>query len=242
MKLDILAFAAHPDDTELSCAGTLAKHIKQGKKAGVVDLTQGEMGTRGTPEIRAEEAANSAQILGLSARENLKLPDGFFRNDPISQMEVIQKIRKYRPDIILANAVTDRHPDHGRGAVLVKEAAFLSGLKQIKTHNDMGEAQEAWRPRVVYHYIQSQHIQPDLVVDVSDVWEQKLEAIKAFQSQFFTGKQNDNEGPKTFISTPEFMEFIVGRAREYGQMIGVKYAEGFTVNRYIGVDDLTTLL
>jgi len=184
MKLDILAFAAHPDDVELSCSGTLIKAVKAGKKAGIVDLTRGELGTRGTPEIRDQEAAHSAEIMGLSARENLGFRDGFFVNDEAHQLEMIKMIRKYQPDIVLANAFDDRHPDHGRGSQLAKDACFKAGLKMIETELD-GEVQKKWRPRLVYHYIQSIQREPDFVVDVSDVWEQREESVRALKSQFF---------------------------------------------------------
>ncbi|MEX2590990.1 MAG: bacillithiol biosynthesis deacetylase BshB1, partial [Chitinophagales bacterium] len=230
MKVDILAFAAHPDDVELSCSGTIAKHIAMGKKAAVVDFTQGELGSRGTAELRLKEAAASAKILGLSARENLGFRDGFFKNDEQHQLEVIKMLRKYRPDIVLANAPYDRHPDHGRAAKLVEESCFYSGLKMIATEID-GQKQEAWRPRLVLNYIQSVYHKPDLVVNISSQMQTKLSAIAAFSSQFNTGKSSD-EKEQTFISTPQFMDFIKARASEYGQLIEVQYAEGFLSKRY----------
>ena len=226
MKLDILVLAAHPDDAELGCGGTILKHVAMGHKVGVVDLTRGELGTRGTPETRAKEAADSAKILGLSVRENLGLPDGFFVNGKEHQLEVVKAIRKYQPDIILANAVYDRHPDHGRGSELAFEASFLSGLKKVET------GQSPWRAKTVYHYIQSQLLQPDFVVDVSDFWEKKIEAIRAFKTQFH---DPNNKEPDTFISSPAFMKLVESRGHEYGHSIGVKYGEGYTVRRSIGV-------
>ncbi len=238
MKLDILAFAAHPDDTELSCSGTLAAHIAQGKSAGVVDLTEGEMGTRGTISDRRREAADSARLLGLAVRENLKFKDALFRNDTEHLTEVVRMIRRYRPEIVLANAIRDRHPDHGKAADLIREACFLSGLRKFET-TDNGEAQEAWRPRNVYHYIQSIYVKPDIVVDITDHWETKMNAIKCFKTQFY---DPDSDEPTTFISSEGFLKFLEGRAREFGYVTGVEYAEGFTVDRYIGVSNLFDLL
>lgn len=239
MKLDILAFAAHPDDTELSCAGTLAAHIAQGYKVGVVDLTRGEMGTRGTAEIRDQEARSSAEILQLAVRDNLGFEDAFFANDKAHQLEIARAIRKYQPNLVLANAVTDRHPDHGKAAKLVLDASFLSGLRRIELQNEEGEELVAWRPRAIYHYIQSNYIQPDFVIDISDFWETKMKAIRAFKSQFYDPQSNE---PDTFISSPEFMKLLEARATEFGHSINVKYGEGFTANRNIGIKDLTTLL
>lgn len=239
MKLDLLAFAAHPDDTELSCAGTLASHVSMGMNVGVIDFTRGEMGTRGTAEIRDQEAKKSAEILGLAIRENLGFEDAFFEDDRHHQLEIIKKIRKYRPDIILANAVSDRHPDHGKGAKLTEKACFLSGLAKIEAEDDDGEPLEAWRPKVVYHYIQSNYLTPDFVVNVSAFWETKMKAIRAFDSQFYDPK---SEEPETFISSPEFMKLIEARGKEYGHSIGVSYGEGFNVNRNIGVQSLKHLL
>lgn len=239
MKLDILVFAAHPDDAELACAGTIYSHILQGKKVGIVDLTSGELGTRGTPEIRRKEAETSAKILNLSVRENLKFRDGFFKNDEVHQLEVAKAIRKYKPEIILANAIKDRHPDHGRAAQLVTEANFIAGLKRVETSSE-GKVQEPWRSGAIYHYIQSNFIQPDFIVDVSNAWEVKLNAIKAFKSQFYNPETNLNE-PNTYISSPEFMEFVIARAKEFGHSIGTAYGEGFTIERNIGVKDLFNL-
>lgn len=239
MKLDILAFAAHPDDTELSCSGTLAAHIDKGFKVGVVDLTRGELGTRGTPEIRESEAKASASILGLSVRENLGLEDGFFQNDRHSQLALVRALRTYKPDILLANAVKDRHPDHGRGARLAVDATFLSGLAKVEVKDQNGELLLPWRPKAVYHFIQSQFISPDFVVDVSKYWEIKMQAVRAFKSQFY---DPDSEEPDTFISSPEFMKMIEARGKELGHSIGASYGEGFTVNRNIGVKDLFDLV
>jgi bacillithiol biosynthesis deacetylase BshB1 len=219
MKLDILVMAAHPDDAELSCAGTILKHIAAGKKVGIVDFTRGELGTRGTPEIRLQESADATKILGLHARENLGIRDGFFRNDEETQLNLIEVIRKYQPDIVLANALEDRHPDHGKGAQLAIDACFLSGLRQIKT-GDL----PAWRPAQVYHYIQDRYLEPDFVVDISTQWDQKEAAIRAFKSQFFDPTSAE---PASYISSPDFLHFIQARAMEMGHKIGVKYGEGF---------------
>ena len=219
MKLDILVMAAHPDDAELSCAGTILKHIAAGKKVGIVDFTRGELGTRGTPEIRLQESADATKILGLHARENLGIRDGFFRNDEETQLKLIEVIRKYQPDIVLANALEDRHPDHGKGAQLAIDACFLSGLRQIKT-GDL----PAWRPAQVYHYIQDRYLEPDFVVDISAHWDQKEAAIRAFKSQFFDPNSAE---PASYISSPDFLNFIQARAMEMGHKIGVKYGEGF---------------
>ena len=232
MKLDILALAAHPDDIELACAGTLLKCMANGKKVGIIDFTRGELGTRGTPEIRAKEAKRSAEILGVAVRENLGFRDGFFKNDEHHQLEVIKMIRKYQPEIVLANAITDRHPDHGRASLLAKEACFLSGLKMVETIVE-GKKQEPWRPKVIYHYIQSQSLKPDFVVDISNVWEQKMRSIKAFESQFF---DPNNTAPNTYISSPQFLQMIEARAIDWGHAIGVEYGEGFNVDRVVGVN------
>jgi len=232
MKLDILVLAAHPDDAELGCGGTILKHVAMGHKVGVIDLTRGELGTRGTPQTREAEAADSAKILGLSVRENIGLPDGFFKNEREHQLEVVKAIRKYQPDIILANARYDRHPDHGRGADLAFEACFLSGLQKISTNQD------PWRPKVLYHYIQSQLITPDFVVDVSDHWDKKMEAIRAFKTQFFDPNSKE---PDTYISSPAFMKLLESRGQEFGHAIGAKYGEGYTTRRFIGVNSLSDL-
>ena len=219
MKLDILVMAAHPDDAELSCAGTILKHIAAGKKVGIVDFTRGELGTRGTPEIRLQESADATQILGLHARENLCIRDGFFRNDEETQLKLIEIIRKYQPEVVLANALEDRHPDHGKGAQLAIDACFLSGLRQIET----GEL-SAWRPKEVYHYIQDRYLEPDFVIDITAHWDQKEAAIRAFKSQFFDPSSTE---PASYISSPDFLNFIQARAMEMGHKIGVKYGEGF---------------
>jgi N-acetylglucosamine malate deacetylase 1 len=219
MKLDILVMAAHPDDAELSCSGTILKHIAAGKKVGIVDFTRGELGTRGTPEIRLQESADATKILGLHARENLGIRDGFFRNDEETQLKLIEVIRKYQPEVVLANALEDRHPDHGKGAQLAIDACFLSGLRQIKT-GDL----PAWRPTQLYHYIQDRYLEPDFVVDISAHWDQKESAIRAFKSQFFDPSSTE---PASYISSPDFLHFIQARAMEMGHKIGVKYGEGF---------------
>lgn len=237
LKLDILALGAHPDDVELSCAGTLIKHARMGKKVGIVDLTSGQLGTRGNPELRIQEAHEAAKIMKLAIRENLQMEDGFFLNDKEHQLKIIQVIRKYRPDVLLINAPKDRHPDHGRAAHLSKEAAFLSGLAKISTSYN-GKEQEAWRPKTVYNYIQSMYLKPDLIVDISEVMDEKMLAILAYKSQFFDPSSQEEA---TFISSPEFLDFIKSRARELGQIATCKYAEGFIAQRYIGVNDITEL-
>jgi bacillithiol biosynthesis deacetylase BshB1 len=237
MKLDILVIAAHPDDAELACSGTIAAHVAKGYKVGVLDLTQGEMGTRGTPELRLEESKESSKILGLSARENLGFKDIFFKDDEKHQIEIIKVIRKYRPEIVLANAIEDRHPDHGKGGSLASNACFMSGLRKIETSID-GKVQEAWRPKFVYHYIQNNYIKPDVVVDISDYWEVKINSIKAFKSQFFDPKSKE---PQSFISKEGFLDFIEARAREFGHSIHSTYGEGFTVERTVGVGNLFDL-
>ncbi len=238
MKLDILVMASHPDDAEISCAGTILSHIAQNKKVGVVDFTRGELGTRGNPELRQAEALKAAEILGLSVRENLGFRDGFYQNDEAHQLEVIRVIRKYQPDIVLANAITDRHTDHGTGADLARDACFLSGLAKIQTTDENIE-QKAWRPYAVYHYIQNNYIQPDIVVDITGFWDKKLAAIKAFKSQFYDA---DSKEPETFISKHGFLDFLHCRAREFGHAVGVEYGEGFTVNKQMGVKNLFDLL
>ncbi|WP_192350084.1 bacillithiol biosynthesis deacetylase BshB1 [Algoriphagus sp. Y33] len=234
MKLDILVFAAHPDDAELGCSGTIAAHVALGHKVGVVDFTQGEMGTRGTPELRLREAETSGKILNLSVRENLGFKDVYFQNDEDHQLKLIELIRKYRPEIVLANAVSDRHPDHGKGSGLATTACFMSGLRKIETQID-GVQQEAWRPKYVYHYIQNNYIEPDFVMDITPYWQTKIDSILAFQSQFY---DPSSEEPVSFISDPEFLPFIEARAREFGHKILTKYGEGFTVERMIGTDNL----
>lgn len=238
MKLDILAFAAHPDDVELSASGTVLKHIAAGKKVGIIDLTQGELGSRGTKDTRKEEAEASSEILGLSVRHNLKMADGFFENNEENKRLIIEQIRKYKPDIILANAISDRHPDHGRAAALVSEATFLSGLVKVETKLE-GVSQDPHRPAAIYHYIQDYYMKPDLVVDVTDFFDQKMQSILAFKTQFF---DPDSSEPETPISGKDFLDFIESRMRQFGRPIGVKYAEGFTTERFIGADLLTDLI
>jgi bacillithiol biosynthesis deacetylase BshB1 len=238
MKLDILAFGAHPDDIELGCSGTIAKEINFGKKVGIVDLTRGELGTRGSVEIRNSEAAKAAQILGISVRENLDMRDGFFVNDEAHQMKIIQMIRKYQPEIVLCNAIEDRHIDHGKGSKLVSDACFLSGLRMIETDLD-GVNQSAWRPKVVYHYIQWKNIEPDFVVDISDFIDVKMESILAYGSQFYDPNSKEPESP---ISSKNFLDSVKYRAQDLGRIIGTGYAEGFTVERYLAVNSLGNLI
>ena len=225
IKLDILAFGSHPDDVELSCSGTILKNVSKGLKVGIIDLTRGELGTRGTPVLRAKEALAAARILGVEFRENLGLEDGFFRLDKPSLINVIRKIRQYRPEVVLANAMEDRHPDHGRGAALVAEACFLAGLPKIKTRSH-GLLQPAWRPKALYHYIQYRKLKPDFVVDISGFMEKKIESIMAFSSQFYNPGSKE---PETLISQKNFMDYIRTREKEYGRLIGKEYGEGFNV-------------
>ncbi len=238
MKLDILAFGAHPDDVEMSCGATIAKEVSRGKKVGIVDLTQGELGTRGSAEIRKEEAAAAAKILGVVVRENLLMADGFFQNDEASQMKVIEVLRKYKPDIVFCNAIDDRHIDHGKGSKLVSNACFLSGLRRIETSLD-GSSQEAWRPKGVYHYIQWKELEPDVVVDVTGYLDKKMEAIKAYKSQFYD--ENSKE-PETPISSKNTWDSLTYRNRNLGRLIGTEAGEGFTVERYPGVDSIFDLI
>lgn len=237
-QVDILAFGAHPDDVELGCAGTIAKEISIGRKVGIIDLTEGELGTRGSVEIRYKEAAKASEILGISVRENLKMRDGFFKNDEEHQMQVIRMIRKYRPKIVLCNAVDDRHIDHGKGAKLVSDACFLSGLKQIETVLD-GEKQEAWRPNVVYHYIQWKDLKPDFVVDITGFMDKKVQAIMAYDSQFYNPNSDEMVTP---IATKNFLDSIKYRSQDLGRLIGTNFAEGFTVERYVAVNSLEDLI
>ncbi|MBL7888034.1 MAG: bacillithiol biosynthesis deacetylase BshB1 [Bacteroidia bacterium] len=234
MKLDILAVGVHPDDVELSCSGTVLKHIALGKKVGILDLTCGELGTRGSGELRLIEAQDAAKILGVSVRDNLKMADGFFKNDQAHQLEIIKKIRQYQPEIVLCNAVSDRHPDHGRAAQLVSEACFYSGLRKVETMLD-GVAQTAWRPKAVYHYIQDHQLKPDFVVDITPFMEKKMEAIKAFKSQFYDPNSKEPESP---ISVKNFFDVVKGKNAVFGRDAGFEFAEGFNVERSIGVTDL----
>jgi N-acetylglucosamine malate deacetylase 1 len=236
MKLDILAIAVHPDDVELGCAGTLLMEKRNGKTTGVVDLTRGELGTRGTPELRAEEAARAAAILQLDVRENLGMADGFFRNDEDHQRLLIRAIRKYRPEIVLGNSLEDRHPDHGRAGHLITDACFLSGLRKIETLNDEGRVQPQWRPKYVFHYIQDRYFEPSFVYDITPVFDTKIQSVRAYSSQFHSAEYNVDE-PQTYISSPEFLQSIIGRHQMFGKMIGVPYAEGFITEKMIGVRD-----
>ncbi len=238
MKLHILAIAAHPDDVELSCSGTLLKHISLGYKCGVIDLTSGELGTRGSGELRLIEAEAASKILGLSIRENLKMKDGFFRNDKEHQLEIIQKIRQYQPELVLCNAVSDRHPDHGRASQLAAEACFYSGLRRVETSIN-GTLQQAWRPKAVYHYIQDRHLKPDFVVDVTEFVDKKMEAIQAFKSQFYDPNSKEPDSP---ISVKNFFDLVKGKMSVFGRDAGFEYAEGFSVERTPGVTDLFNLV
>ncbi|MFP9099286.1 bacillithiol biosynthesis deacetylase BshB1 [Flavobacterium sp. RHBU_24] len=238
MKLDILVFGSHPDDVELSCGATLAKEISLGKKVGIVDLTRGELGTRGTADIRDGEAADAAKILGITIRENLRFRDAFFTNDEAHQLEVIKMIRKYQPEIVIANAVDDRHIDHGKGSKLVSDACFLSGLRRIETVLE-DENQEAWRPKLVYHYIQWKNLEPDFVVDVTGFMDIKVASLMAYKSQFYDPDSNE---PVTPIATKNFKDSILYRAADLGRLINTEYAEGFTVERYLAVNSLGDLI
>jgi bacillithiol biosynthesis deacetylase BshB1 len=238
MKLDILAFGAHPDDVELGCAGTILKEISLGKTVGIIDLTRGELGTRGSAEIRDQEANAAAKILGVSVRENLNMRDGFFVNDEKHQLEVIRMIRKYQPEIVLCNAIDDRHIDHGKGSQLVSDACFLSGLLKIETV-DNGVVQKPWRPKVVYHYIQWKNIEPDFVVDITGFSETKVESILAYRSQFYDPNSNEPESP---ISSKNFLESLNYRSRDLGRLTGVEHGEGFTAERCLAINSLGDLL
>lgn len=233
MKLDILAFAAHPDDIELACSGTLLKHIAMGKKVGIIDLTRGELGTRGSAELRAIEANKSSEIMGIQVRENLEMADGFFENNSINQLKIIEVIRKYQAELILANAIEDRHIDHGRAAELVHNAAFLSGLAKIETNK-----LSPWRPKKTIHYIQDYYLKPDLVIDITPYFEKKKECILAFSSQFYNPESKE---PETPISSKLFFDFLEARSREIGRLIGVEFGEGFNTKTPIICNDLTTI-
>ncbi|MFM1775822.1 MAG: bacillithiol biosynthesis deacetylase BshB1 [Bacteroidota bacterium] len=238
MKLDILAFGVHPDDVELGCAGTIMAAIDQGKKVGILDLTRGELGTRGTPTTRTQEAAAAAKIMGVDVRENLDMADGFFANDEAHQRKIIALIRKYQPDIILANAPEDRHPDHGRSAKLVSDAAFLSGLRKIETVHD-GASQQAWRPAYTFHYIQDRFIQPSFVIDITKYMDRKIEAVLAYGTQFNSA---DTSEPQTYISSPQFLETVKARALMLGKRIGVGYAEGYITEKIIGFSNFDAII
>jgi bacillithiol biosynthesis deacetylase BshB1 len=239
MKLDVLAIGSHPDDVELGCSGTILKEVQRGKKVGIIDLTQGELGTRGTIETRYQEAAESAKILGITVRENLKMRDGFFQNDEEHQRKLITVLRKYQPEIVIGNILEDRHPDHGRAGWLIYDSCFLSGLRQVKTHDEDGMEQVKWRPKMLLHYIQDRFYEPDIIIDVSDVWEKRLASIKAFKTQFYNP---DLKEPQSYISSPDFLEAIISRARLLGKRIGVKYGEGFISKKSIGLNNLDAIV
>ena len=239
MKLDILAIGSHPDDVELGCSGTLINEVKKGKKVGIVDLTQGELGTRGTVQTRYDEAANAAKIMGITVRENLKMRDGFFKNDEEHQMQLVRILRKYKPEIVIGNILEDRHPDHGRGGWLTYDACFFSGLRQVKTTGDDGQEQEKWRPKLLLHYIQDRFYEPDIITDVTEVWEQRMAAIRAYKTQFYDPNSDE---PQSYLSSPEFIEALTARARLLGKRIGVKYGEGFLSKKSIGIKDLDSLI
>ncbi len=239
MKLDVLAIGAHPDDVELGCSGTLINEIKKGKKAGIIDLTEGELGTRGTVQTRYEEAKESARIMGISVRENLKLRDGFLINDEASQMKLIQALRKYKPEVVIGNILEDRHPDHGKAGWLIYDACFLSGLRQISTKDEDGNEQEKWRPKMLLHYIQDRFHEPDIIVDVTEVWEQRMDAVRAFKTQFYDPNSKE---PETYLSSPDFIDALTARARLLGKRIGVKYGEGFLSKKALGIRDLDALI
>ncbi|MES2628163.1 MAG: bacillithiol biosynthesis deacetylase BshB1 [Bacteroidota bacterium] len=238
MKLDILVFAAHPDDAELGCGGTIIQQIEAGKKVGIIDLTQGELGTRGDVETREKEAQKANEVMGVMVRENLQMADGFFSHSSQNLLKVVEMVRKYRPDMVLANSVTDRHPDHGKGAKLVSEACFLSGLVKVET-SIKGKWQEKWRPKNVFHYVQDRFVEPDFVVDISSVFEKKMEAIKSYSSQFYNP---DVKGENTPISSKEFWFFLEARAREFGRSVGAEFGEGFVSDKKLGVKDIWTFL
>ena len=240
-KLDLLAIGVHPDDVELGCSGTIINEIKNGKKAGVLDLTQGELGSRGSIETRYEEAAKAAMIMGVSVRENLKMRDGFFKNDEEHQIKLIVAIRKYQPEVVITNSLRDRHPDHGRAAKLTTDSCYLSGLRKVETKDERGDQQEPWRPKYIFHYIQDRYHEPDFIIDISDVFEQRMEAIKAYTTQFYN-PDNEDDGPQTYISTSAFLDSIVARARVIGKKIGVQYGEGFNTEKSLGVKNFDSLV
>ncbi|MBW7839713.1 MAG: bacillithiol biosynthesis deacetylase BshB1 [Chitinophagaceae bacterium] len=240
MKLDILAIGVHPDDVELSCAGVLIMEQMNGKLTGILDLTKGELGTRGTAATRKKEAADAAKVMGVAVRENLGLADGFFENNKESQLKIIRVIRKYQPDVVFANSLDDRHPDHGRAAKLVEDACFLSGLRKIKT-KDGGREQTPWKPSYIFHYLQDYYHKPDILIDISDAIEKKIEAIRCYKTQFYTKGFKNNE-PQTYISSPEFMNFIVSRTEAFGKHIGVRHAEGFVSRKMIGLKNLESII
>lgn len=229
MKVDILAIGAHPDDVELGCSGTIAKLISEGKKVAVIDLTKGELGTRGTDETRKLEAENASKIIGISARENLEMKDGFFQNNEESQIKIVKMIRKYQPEIVFANALEDRHPDHAKAAKLISDACFLSGLMKIET-DDNGLMQEAWRPKHIFHYIQWKNLKPDFVVDITDFMNIKIAACMAYKTQFY---DPDSTEPMTPIATKDFLESLTYRAQDLGRLSGCNYAEGFVSEKLL---------
>lgn len=238
MKLDILIFAVHPDDAELGCSGTILKHKAAGKKVGVIDLTRGELGSRGSAEIRDKEARDAAAIMGLDIRENLAMRDGFFAHDEQHLLQVIRKIRQYQPAIVIGNAFTDRHPDHGRASKLINDAVFLSGLVKIQTELD-GVSQQQWRPDILLHFIQDTYIKPDILIDVTEFWDKKMESIHAYKTQFYSPDYDEEN--QTYISNPDFVKAVEARARDYGKSIGVRFAEGFTSSKLLGVNSLFDL-
>lgn len=237
MKLDLLAIGVHPDDVELGCSGTIINELKNGKKVGILDLTQGELGSRGTIETRYAEAAKAARIMGIHVRENLKMRDGFFKNDEEHQKKLIVALRRFQPEIVITNSLSDRHPDHGRAARLTSDSCYLSGLRRIETKNEGDEAQEPWRPKYVFHYIQDRYHEPDFVIDITDVFEQRMEAIKSYTTQFYN-PDNEDDGPQTYISTSAFLESVIARARVIGKKIGVAYGEGFNTEKRLGIKNL----
>lgn len=238
-KLDFLAFGAHPDDVELGCGATIAKLVSQGKKVGIVDLTRGELGTRGSAEIRTKETNEASKILGITIRENMDFKDGFFRNDEEHQLKIIQVIRKYQPDFVFCNAPDDRHIDHPKGSQLIVEASFLSGLTKINTYDSSGNAQKQWRPKNIYHYIQWKNLDPDFIFDVSGFHNTKMDAVKCYSSQFYDPKSKE---PETPISTKNFMNFVKSRANDFGRLIGVEHGEGFISNRKLGFSSFDELI
>ena len=233
MKLDILVFGAHPDDVELGCGGTILKHVKQGYKVGILDLTRGELGTRGTEETRSNETENSTKILGVSLRDNMGFKDGFFQNDESHKMELIKKIREYKPEIVITNAPTDRHPDHGRSSDLTIDACFLAGLEKIET------GQDVWRPKHIYHYIQFNTILPDFVIDITEEIDEKLESVLCYKTQFYNPESEEIE---TIISSEDFLESVKYRAKDLGRQSNCKYAEGFITNQTLKVNSLKDLI
>ena len=241
MKLDLLAIGVHPDDVELGCSGVIISEIKRGKKVGVLDLTQGELGTRGSVEARYRESGSAALIMGVHIRENLKMRDGFFKNDEEHQMKLIQAIRKYQPTIVIGNILHDRHPDHGRAGQMISACCFLSGLSKIETKDENGKEQQRWKPAYVLHYMQDWYHDPDLLIYITEAFDQRMEAIKSYTTQFYNSDSGD-DGPQTYISTADFLESIVARAKVLGKKIGVKYAEGFITEKKIGIKDLDSLI